>query len=121
MAALVGALALAAFTAPVAEAADTGITVSETVVNSGRPIIVGTTAEKLPGVSFHMAWPSGHSLSDVEASPFLHHDTTVSKGADHGGIHMRSLTCYEDGSRAANCDHVDVRYRWADRRRKLSR
>ncbi|MEV5205064.1 hypothetical protein [Streptomyces sp. NPDC053720] len=113
VAVLAGALALAAFTAPAAEAADTGITVSKMVVNSGRPIVVGTTEEKLPGVSFHVTWPAGHSLSDVEASPYLYHDTTAGKGADHGGIYLSSMTCYEDGSRAADCKgelYIEPRY-----------
>ncbi|MEV6163650.1 hypothetical protein AB0L71_17270 [Streptomyces sp. NPDC052052] len=104
MAVLVGALALAALDVPAAEAADTGITVSKVVVNSGKPIIVGITEEKLPPISFHMNWPSGYDLGDADGDPFLYHDTTVSKGADGGGIYTTSYTCYEDGSHAANCE-----------------
>ncbi|SCE54561.1 MULTISPECIES: hypothetical protein [unclassified Streptomyces] len=113
VAALAGTLALAAFTAPAAEAADTGITVSKMVVNSGKPIVVGTTEKKHPSVRFHVSWSAGHSLSDVDANPYLYHGTTARKGADHGGIYLGSMTCYEDGSRAADCTgdlYIEPRY-----------
>ncbi|MFH9860070.1 hypothetical protein [Streptomyces sp. NPDC017202] len=61
-----------------------------------------------------MTWPAGHSLDDVDASLFLYHGTTAAQGADHGGISYNSITCYEDGSRAADCEgefYVDPRYR----------
>ncbi|MFH9860071.1 hypothetical protein [Streptomyces sp. NPDC017202] len=48
VAVVAGALALTAFAAPAAEAADTGITVSGVVVNGGRPIVVGTTKVVYP-------------------------------------------------------------------------
>ncbi|MFC9288676.1 hypothetical protein [Streptomyces sp. NPDC057052] len=114
VAAVAGALALTAFAAPAAEAADTGITVSGVVVNGGRPIVVGTTKEVYPGLRFRVTWPAGHPLDDVDASLFLYHGTTAAQGADHGGIYCNSITCYEDGSRAADCEgefHVDPRYR----------
>ena len=113
VAALAGALALGAFAAPAAEAADTGITVSDIVVNKGKPIVIGTTEVKEPSVGFHVQWPSGYSLADVEASPYLYHDTTAAKGADNGGLYLGSLTCYEDGSRAADCEgefYIEPRY-----------
>ncbi|GAA4787299.1 hypothetical protein GCM10023220_09470 [Streptomyces ziwulingensis] len=104
MAVLAGALALAAFTAPAAEAADTGITVSEVVVNNGKPIVVGTSETKNPSVSFHMTWTSKHSMPDVEVSPFLYRGTSAAKAADSGGIYLGGLTCYDAGTHAADCD-----------------
>ncbi|MGW0627947.1 hypothetical protein [Streptomyces sp. NPDC002758] len=111
---LAGALALGAFTAPSAEAADTGITVSNLVVNKGKPVIVGTDAEVTPDFTYHMSWPSGPKLPDVDAFPFLYHDTTAAKGAQSGGIYTSSTTCYEDGTHAADCDgelYIDPRWR----------
>ncbi|WP_217237001.1 hypothetical protein [Streptomyces sp. AC555_RSS877] len=96
--ALAGALALGAFTAPPAEAADTGITVTNLVLNKGKPIIVGTTAEVTPDFTFDMTKPSGYSFSDVDAFPFLYHDVTARQGAEDGGIYTSSVTFYDDGS-----------------------
>ncbi|MFK0116680.1 hypothetical protein [Streptomyces sp. NPDC090994] len=113
-AALAGALALAAFTAPAAEAADTGIAVSKVVLNKGKPIVVGTTAEVEPTISFHVSWPAGYSMSTVDFDPFLYHGTTAAKGAESGGIYAGSYTCYEDGTRAADCEgtlYIDPPYR----------
>ncbi|MQY38180.1 hypothetical protein SRB17_61890 [Streptomyces sp. RB17] len=110
---LAGALALGAFAAPPAEAADTGITVSNLVVNKGKPIIVGTSAEVRPDFTYHMSWPSGPQLQDVNAFPFLYHDTTVAMGADSGGIYMGYTNCNEDGTHAADCDgelYIEPRY-----------
>ncbi|WP_320778857.1 hypothetical protein [Streptomyces sp. CRN 30] len=103
-AALVGALALAAFTAPAAEAADTGIAVSKVVLNKGKPIVVGTTAEVEPTISFHVSWPSGYTQSTVDFDPFLYHGTSAAKGADSGGIYPGSYTCYDSGTHAADCE-----------------
>ena len=112
--ALAGVLALGAYAAPPAAAADTGIKVSNLVVNHGKPIIVGTTAEVTPDFTYYMSWPSGPKLPDVDAFPFLYHDTTAAKGADDGGIYTGSTTCYEDGTHAADCDgelYIDPPYR----------
>ncbi|MEU9555709.1 hypothetical protein [Streptomyces fumanus] len=114
VAALTGALALAAFTAPAAHAADTGIKVSNVVLNKGKPIVVGTTAEVEPTISFRATWPSGYSMPRVDFSPFLYHGTTAAKGAESGGIYAGGYTCYEDGSRAADCEgtlYIDPPYR----------
>ncbi|CAM5537971.1 hypothetical protein [Streptomyces fumanus] len=114
VAALTGALALAAFTAPAAHAADTGIKVSNVVLNKGKPIVVGTTAEVEPTISFHATWPSGYSMPRVDFDPFLYHGTTAAKGAESGGIYAGGYTCYEDGSRAADCEgtlYIDPPYR----------
>ncbi|MGV9450048.1 hypothetical protein [Streptomyces sp. NPDC003635] len=95
--AFAGALALVAFSAPAAEAADTGITVTNLVINNGRPVIVGTTAEVTPDFTFDVKTPSGYAYNEVQTSPFLYHDVTVAQGAQSGGIYSGSETYYEDG------------------------
>lgn len=112
---LAGALALGVLTAPAAEAANsgTGIKVSNLVVNHGKPVIVGTTAEVAPVFTYHMAWPSGPKLPRVDAFPYLYHGTTAAKGADSGGIYMGFTNCIEDGGHAADCDgelYIDPRW-----------
>ncbi|MEV0172949.1 hypothetical protein AB0I00_17755 [Streptomyces sp. NPDC050803] len=108
--ALAGALALVAFTAPAAEAADTGITVSNLVINNGKPIIVGTTAKVTPDFTFDVKRPSGYAYNDVGTSPFLYHDVTVAQGAQSGGIYSGSETYYEDGSVEGEL-YIDPPYR----------
>ncbi|MFD4603351.1 hypothetical protein ACFWPQ_35670 [Streptomyces sp. NPDC058464] len=110
---LAGALALGAFTAPTAQAADTGIKVTELVLNQGRPIVVGTDAEVTPDFTFRMSWPSGVKVSDVNAWPYLYHDTTAAKGAEDGGIYTSSVTYYDGSSTTAECDgelYIEPRY-----------
>ncbi|MFB4422516.1 hypothetical protein C5F59_015640 [Streptomyces sp. QL37] len=113
---VVGALALSAFAAPAAQAADTGITVSRIVVNGGKSIIVGTSDEKAPPVTFRITLPAGYSTADpsaYDAEPYLYHGTTAVKGADGGGLYMGSYTCYETSARVADCEgelSVDPRY-----------
>ncbi|MFD7134151.1 hypothetical protein [Streptomyces sp. NPDC059894] len=114
VAALAGALALTAFAAPAAEAADTGITVSDVVINGGRPVVVGTTQEVRPTVSYRVTWPAGYSLATVSANPFLYHDTTPAAGFTSGGIWHGTIVCDEDGPRAADCSgdfYIDPPYR----------
>lgn len=112
---LAGALALGAFTAPAAEAADTGITVTDLVVNKGKSIVVGTSAEVTPDFAFRKTWSSNTELIDVDANPFLYRGATAAKGAESdNSIWTSSVTCYEAGSRAAECDgelYIEPRYR----------
>ncbi|WP_285564864.1 hypothetical protein [Streptomyces sp. RTGN2] len=115
--AVAGALALVPITAPTAQAADTGITVSRIVVNGGRPVVVGTHDVQEPPVTFRITLPSGYSTahsSGYTAEPFLYHDTTPKAGADAGGLHMGIYTCYETSSRIADCEgtlRIDPYYR----------
>ncbi|CAL9520938.1 hypothetical protein [Streptomyces sp. Tu 3180] len=112
-AALAGALALVAFAAPAAEAADTGITVTDMVVNDGKPIVVGISEEKFPGVDFRVTWPPGHTPSTIDAFPYLYHGTTAEAGAEDGGIHMASVTLYDDSPTSADCEgylYIDPRH-----------
>ncbi|MGX1131565.1 hypothetical protein RKD49_003755 [Streptomyces glaucescens] len=111
--ALAGALAFVAFTAPAAEAADTGIEVTGMVVNNGKPIVVGISEEKSPSLSFRVTWPSGYTPTTIDAHPYLYHGTTAAAGADHGGIYMGSVTLYDDSPTSADCDgelYIDPRY-----------
>ncbi|MER6035515.1 hypothetical protein ABT133_16595 [Streptomyces sp. NPDC001835] len=113
-AALAGALALGAYAAPSAAAADTGVTVSNLVVNKGKPVVVGTTAEVRPGFTFHMSLPSGVTADDVTPFPYLYHDTTAAKGAESGGIYTGFTSCSPAGPRAADCEgelYIDPRSR----------
>ncbi|WP_053930278.1 hypothetical protein [Streptomyces sp. NRRL S-4] len=83
VAAIAGAaVALSTFAAPAAQAADTGITVSRIVVNGGKSVIVGTSDEKAPPVTFRITLPTGYSTADWsawDAAPYLYHGTTAVK------------------------------------------
>ncbi|WP_405728972.1 hypothetical protein OG607_27565 [Streptomyces sp. NBC_01537] len=107
VAAIAGALALGAFTAPAAQAADTGITVSRIVVNNGKPIVVGTSGNWEPSLTFRITLPSGYSTADpfaYHADPYLYRGTTAKKGAEAGGIFPAGYTCYEVSSKVADCE-----------------
>ncbi|MFS0692556.1 hypothetical protein [Streptomyces nitrosporeus] len=112
---IAGALALSAFAAPTARAADIGIRVSQVVINGGKPIVVGTTDVKEPPVSFRITLPAGYTTADWsawDASPFLYHGTTAAEGAESGGLRM-GYTCYETSLRVADCEgalYIDPRY-----------
>ncbi|CAL9498449.1 hypothetical protein SUDANB176_03393 [Streptomyces sp. enrichment culture] len=113
MAALTGALALGAFTAPPAQAADTGVTVTDMVVNEGRPIVVGISEEKNPSVSFRMTWPAGYSSDDITAFPYLYHGTTAAGGLENGGIYTGFVTYYDDTPGSADVEgalYIDPRW-----------
>lgn len=112
MAALTGALALGVCTATPAQAADTGVTVSNMVVNKGKPIIVGVSEEKYPSVSFHMTWPAGYSSDDITAFPHLYHETTAAEGAENG-IRTGHVIYYDDTPRSADVEgdlYIDPRW-----------
>ncbi|MEV5601226.1 hypothetical protein AB0L33_07260 [Streptomyces sp. NPDC052299] len=116
VAALAGALALSALTAPTATAADTSGTVTEIVVNGGKPIVVGTAEVKRVPVSYRVNLPAGYSAADPytwNAGPYLYHGTTAVKGASSGGIYPSEYGCYEVAVRTAQCAgimSVDPRY-----------
>ncbi|MFF7140819.1 hypothetical protein [Streptomyces nodosus] len=111
---LAGTLALGAFTAPTAQAASTGVKVSNLVLNKGKPIIVGTSAEVFPTFKYHLSWPSGLKQTDVNATLYLYHGTTAAKGVDNGRpIFMNFSSCNETGPAAADCEgelYIDPRY-----------
>jgi hypothetical protein len=108
VATLVGALGLSVLNAPAAQAADTGITVSDIVINNGKPIVVGTSKVVEPPISFNIALPSGYSTADpsrYDAYPFLYRGS-IKTAADSGEnfIQPGSYTCYEIGSKHARCE-----------------
>ncbi|WP_406726751.1 hypothetical protein WJ438_21940 [Streptomyces sp. GD-15H] len=116
-AALTGALALGVFTAPPAQAADTGIKISNVVVNKGKPIVVGITDVKVPSISYRATAPSGYTHAAVDTTPFLYHGTTAAKASEtdagDGLIQHDLIYCYEDGRYAENCEgglRIDPRY-----------
>ena len=107
-----GTLALGAFTAPSAQAADTGVKVSNLVVNKGKPIIVGTSGVSRPTFTYRASWPSGLKQSDVNTYLYLYHGTTAAKASNGGGIYAGITGC-ETGTVAANCKgdlYIDARY-----------
>ncbi|WP_406373981.1 hypothetical protein OG788_26775 [Streptomyces sp. NBC_00647] len=108
VATFVGALGLSVLNAPTAQAADTGITVSDIVINNGKPIVVGTTKEVEPPVSFDIALPSGYSTADpfrYDAFPFLYRGG-MQTAADTGEnfIGPGGYTCYERDAKHARCE-----------------
>ncbi|MFF8934964.1 hypothetical protein ACF08O_09600 [Streptomyces paradoxus] len=108
VATLVGALGLSVLNAPTAQAAATGITVSDIVINNGKPIVVGTSKEVEPPIRFNIALPAGYSTSDpsrYDAYPFLYRGT-IKTAADTGEnfIQPGSYTCYETDSKHARCE-----------------
>ncbi|MGW1501284.1 hypothetical protein ACWCQW_22360 [Streptomyces mirabilis] len=108
VATLVGALGLSVLNAPTAQAADTGITVSDIVINNGKPIVVGTSKEVEPPISFNIALPSGYSTANpsrYDAYPFLYRGS-IKTAADTGEnfIQPGGYTCYEIDSKHARCE-----------------
>jgi hypothetical protein len=108
VATLVGALGLSVLNAPAAQAADTGITVSDIVINNGKPIVVGTAKVVEPPISFKIALPSGYSTADpsrYDANPFLYRGS-IKTAADTGENYIGpgSYTCYETDSKHARCE-----------------
>ncbi|WP_299530559.1 hypothetical protein [uncultured Streptomyces sp.] len=106
--ALAGGVALAALTvAPAAQAASTGITVSNIVVNGGKPIVVGTSDAKEPSLNFRITVPAGYSVDDASrynAEPFLYHGSTPAKGiAARDALYAGGYTCYRVSTRVADC------------------
>ncbi|MFM9697557.1 hypothetical protein [Streptomyces europaeiscabiei] len=114
VAALVGALGFSVLNAPAAHAADTGITVSDIVINKGKPIVVGTTKEVRPPVTFNIALPAGYSTADpfrYTAYPFIYRGSpkTAAESADNY-IGPGIYTCFETDSKHARCEgtfHID--------------
>ncbi|WP_217185354.1 hypothetical protein [Streptomyces sp. AC495_CC817] len=108
VATLVGALGFSVLNAPTAQAADTGITVSDIVINHGKPIVVGTSKEVEPPLSFNIALPSGYSTSNpsrYDAYPFLYRGTMkTAAGTGENFIGPGGYTCYEIDSKHARCE-----------------
>lgn len=111
---LVGALGLSVLNAAAAQAADTGVTVSDIVINNGKPIVVGTSKEVEPPITFNIVLPSGYSTADptrYDAYPFLYRGSLkTATGTGKNFIAPGSYTCCEIGSKRARCEgnlHID--------------
>ncbi|MEV7283836.1 hypothetical protein AB0O01_04575 [Streptomyces sp. NPDC093252] len=105
---LVGALGLSVLNAPAAQAADTGITVSDIVINNGKPIVVGTSKVVEPALSFKVKLPAGYSTDDpfaYDAHPFLYRGS-IKTAAETGNNYIQagSYTCYEIDSKRTECE-----------------
>ncbi|MCX4658735.1 hypothetical protein ACIBCB_01150 [Streptomyces uncialis] len=107
VAALVGALGLSTLNAPAAWAADTGITVSDIVVNKGKPIVVGTSKVVEPSFGFRVTLPRGYTTedpSDYSAAPFLYRGS-ITRAAETGDNYIDgSYTCFIIDSRRLRCE-----------------
>ncbi|MER6155137.1 hypothetical protein ABT147_06255 [Streptomyces sp. NPDC001868] len=109
-----GVLALSVLSAPAAHAADTGIIVSDIVINKGKPIVVGTTKEVEPPVTFNISLPPGYSTADpfrYTAYPFVYRGTpkSAAESADNY-IGPGIYTCFETDAKHARCEgsfHID--------------
>lgn len=105
---IVGALALSVLNAPVAQAADTGIKVSNLIINNGKPIVIGTSKVAEPTISWLVTLPAGYSTDDPfrwDVSPFLYRGD-MKKAANTGENYLGrvSYTCYELDSQRARCE-----------------
>lgn len=103
-----GALALTVLNAPAAQAKDTGIVLSDLVINNGKPIVVGTSRVVEPPISFNIALPAGYSTSNpsrYDAHPFLYRGN-IAQAADTGVNYLGpgGYTCYEIDSQRARCE-----------------
>jgi hypothetical protein len=108
VATLVGALGFSVLNAPAAHAADTGITVSDIVINKGKPIVVGTSKVVEPPMTFNIALPAGYSTDDpfaYDADPFIYHGN-LKRAAETGENYIGpgGYTCYELSSKRAHCE-----------------
>ncbi|WP_327695277.1 hypothetical protein [Streptomyces sp. NBC_00459] len=102
-----GALALSLLNAPAAQAKDTGIVVSDLVINNGKPIVVGTAIVE-PPVTFNIELPPGYSTDHpfrYYAEPFLYRGS-LTQAADTGDsyIGLGGYTCYDVSSKKARCE-----------------
>ncbi|SOD76597.1 hypothetical protein SAMN06272781_4447 [Streptomyces sp. 1222.2] len=103
--AVTGALALTAFIAPAAQAAPTDgdTTLSDVVVNGGKPVVVGS-GKKTFTVSFNASDDSGISLKDVTV--VLYHGAnldTADSGAVANGNSDSRATCTKVSATTASC------------------
>ncbi|MEU6442300.1 hypothetical protein [Streptomyces sp. NPDC047046] len=108
-AAFVGALGLSVLNAPAAQAADTGIIVSDLVINDYKPIVVGTTKEVHPTFTFNLTLPAGYSSTDIsryDVLPYLYHGDLQGKAVKNGQnvIRAGSVGFYERDTRHARCE-----------------
>ncbi|MEH0423827.1 hypothetical protein [Streptomyces sp. B21-083] len=103
-----GALALSVLNAPAAQAKDTGIVLSDLVINNGKPVVVGTSRVVEPLISFNIALPPGYDTDHpfrYDAEPFIYRGgmtEAVKTGEDYIG--PGGYTCYELSLKRAHCE-----------------
>ncbi len=103
-----GALALSVLNAPAAQAKDTGIVVTDLVINKGKPVVVGTSRVVEPSITFNIALPPGYDTDHpfrYDAHPFLYRGS-LTAAADTGDSYIGpgGYTCYEVTSKRARCE-----------------
>ncbi len=89
-----GALALSVLNAPAAQAKDTGIVVSDLVINNDKPIVVGTSRVVEPSVSLRLdpACRVQHGQpAPLGRVPFLYRGSSGRPGKLHGAEHQHLL------------------------------
>ncbi|WP_328451227.1 hypothetical protein OG780_23540 [Streptomyces sp. NBC_00386] len=105
VAAVTGALALSALAVPAAQAAGnplSGVTFSSVVINGGKNIVVGASAQVTISATYTVTHPSSVSLSSFVNGPMLYRGTSVTSptdvifGDDPG-------TCTASSSTVAKC------------------
>ncbi|MDX2542686.1 hypothetical protein ACOT81_18175 [Streptomyces sp. WI04-05B] len=103
-----GALALSVLNAPAAQAQDTGIVLSDLVINNGKPIVVGTSRVVEPPISFNIALPPGYDTDHpfrYDAEPFIYRgNLTEAVKSGENYIGPGGYTCYELGLKRAHCE-----------------
>ncbi|MDW4908576.1 hypothetical protein RB628_25365 [Streptomyces sp. ADMS] len=103
-----GALALSVLNAPAAQAKDTGIVLTDIVINNGKPVVVGTARVVEPPVTFNIALPPGYDTDHpfrYAAHPFLYRGSiTASANTGEDYIGPGSYTCYELSLKRARCE-----------------
>ncbi|MFF3376278.1 hypothetical protein ACFYXF_25415 [Streptomyces sp. NPDC002680] len=104
-----GALALSVLNAPAAQAKDTGIVLSDLVINNGKPIVVGTSRVVEPPIKFRIALPAGYDTDHpfrYDAFPYLYRGNSAAEAAKNGPNYIGpgSYTCYELDLKRARCE-----------------
>jgi hypothetical protein len=103
-----GALALSVLNAPAAQAKDTGIVLSDLVINNGKPVVVGTSRVVEPPVTFNIALPPGYDTDHpfrYDAHPFLYRGSiTAAANTGDDYIGPGCYTCYELSFKRARCE-----------------
>ncbi|WP_329276104.1 hypothetical protein [Streptomyces sp. NBC_01451] len=97
-----GALALSVLNAPAAQAQDTGIVVTDLVINKGKPVVVGTSRVVEPSFTFDMTLPPGYDTNHplrYDAQPFLYQRSVM-----YPEIQLSLRTCYEVSLKKAHCE-----------------
>ncbi|MFD8734642.1 hypothetical protein ACFV06_06940 [Streptomyces sp. NPDC059618] len=105
VAAVTGALALSALAVPAAQAAGnpvSGVTFSNVVINGGKNIVVGASAQVTISATYTVTHPSSVSLSSFDSGPVLYRGTSITSPTDRIGGDEAG-TCTASSSTVAKC------------------